>query len=80
VRETVSGGVTVNETILHIAQDDLPFGGVGESGMGQYHGREGFDTFSHRKPVFRQAGLNGLKLFRAPYGSRFERMVRMLLR
>ncbi len=80
VRETVSGGVTVNETILHIAQDDLPFGGVGESGMGQYHGREGFDTFSHRKPVFRQSRLNGLKLFRAPYGRRFESLVRLLLR
>lgn len=80
IRNTVSGGVTVNETILHIAQDDLPFGGVGASGMGHYHGREGFDTFSKRKPVFRQSGLNGLKLFRAPYGGRFDRLVRLLLR
>jgi acyl-CoA reductase-like NAD-dependent aldehyde dehydrogenase len=77
---TVSGGVTVNETILHIAQDDLPFGGVGASGMGQYHGREGFDTFSKRKAVFRQSRANGLKLFRAPYGKRFESLVRLLLR
>lgn len=77
---TVSGGVTVNETILHIAQDDLPFGGVGASGMGQYHGREGFDTFSKRKAVFRQSRVNGLKLFRAPYGKRFESLVRLLLR
>lgn len=80
IRHTVSGGVTVNETILHIAQDDLPFGGVGASGMGHYHGREGFDTFSKRKAVFRQSRLNGLKLFRAPYGARFERLVRFLLR
>ena len=80
IRGTVSGGVTVNETILHIAQDDLPFGGVGASGMGHYHGREGFETFSKRKAVFRQSRLNGLKLFRAPYGGRFERMLRLLLR
>jgi acyl-CoA reductase-like NAD-dependent aldehyde dehydrogenase len=77
---TVSGGVTVNETIVHIAQDDLPFGGVGASGMGHYHGREGFDTFSKAKAVFRQSRLNGLKLFRAPYGRRFESLVRLLLR
>ncbi|MGE0357842.1 MAG: coniferyl aldehyde dehydrogenase [Burkholderiales bacterium] len=80
IRETVSGGVTVNETFLHIAQDELPFGGVGESGMGRYHGREGFATFSQSKAVFRQSRLNGLKLFRAPYGARFERFVRLLLR
>jgi acyl-CoA reductase-like NAD-dependent aldehyde dehydrogenase len=48
----------VNETILHIAQDDLPFGGVGPSGMGEYHGRAGFETFSKRKAVFRQPRLN----------------------
>jgi len=80
IRNTVSGGVTVNETILHIAQDDLPFGGVGDSGMGQYHGREGFDAFSKRKAVFRQSGLNGLKLFRPPYGGRFEKLARLLMR
>jgi acyl-CoA reductase-like NAD-dependent aldehyde dehydrogenase len=80
MQQTVSGGMTVNETILHIAQDELPFGGVGASGMGQYHGREGFDTFSKRKAVFRQSRLNGLKLFRAPYGKRFESLVRFLLR
>ncbi len=80
IENTVSGGVTVNETILHIAQDDLPFGGVGASGMGHYHGREGFETFSKRKAVFRQSPLNGLKLFRAPYGKRFESLVRLLLR
>ena len=80
IGETVSGGVCVNETILHIAQDDLPFGGVGPSGMGEYHGRAGFDTFSKRKAVFHQARVNGLKLFRPPYGARFERLLRWLVR
>jgi len=80
IASTVSGGVAVNETIVHVAQDDLPFGGVGESGMGRYHGREGFDTFSQRKAVFRQSRLSGLRLFRAPYGRRFESLVRFLLR
>jgi acyl-CoA reductase-like NAD-dependent aldehyde dehydrogenase len=78
--ETVSGGVTVNDTILHIAQDSLPFGGVGASGMGQYHGREGFDTFSKTKAVFRQSRVNGMRLFMPPYGRLFDRLVRILLR
>jgi coniferyl-aldehyde dehydrogenase len=78
--ETVSGGASVNETILHIAQDDLPFGGVGASGMGEYHGRAGFDTFSKKKSVFFQSRLSGLKLFRPPYGARFEALVRLLVR
>ncbi|MEO7743032.1 MAG: coniferyl aldehyde dehydrogenase [Usitatibacter sp.] len=78
--ETLSGGVSVNETLLHLAQDDLPFGGVGASGMGEYHGRAGFDTFSKKKPVFFQSRFNGLKLFRPPYGPRFEALVRFLVR
>ncbi len=48
---TISGGVTVNNISLHVAQEDLPFGGVGPSGMGPYHGQAGFDTFSKQKPV-----------------------------
>lgn len=78
--ETVSGGACVNETLLQLGQDDLPFGGVGPSGMGEYHGRAGFDTFSKRKSVFYQSRLNGLKLLRPPYGSRFEKLVRLLVR
>ena len=78
--ETTAGGVTVNETILHISQDGLPFGGVGPSGMGHYHGRFGFETFSKTKPVFRQSRLNGLGLFRPPYGKRFESLIKLLLR
>ena len=80
LRETQSGGVTINDVILHIAQDDLPFGGVGPSGMGHYHGRDGFRTFSKAKGVFRQARLNGMGLFNPPYGRRFARLVRLLLR
>ncbi len=80
IGETVSGGVTVNETILHIAQDDLPFGGVGPSGMGEYHGRAGFETFSKRKAVFHQARINGLALFHPPYGRRLESLLRWLVR
>ena len=78
--ETVSGGVTVNETILHIAQEELPFGGVGPSGMGDYHGRAGFETFSKAKAVFHPSRLSALKLLRPPYGARFERLVRLLTR
>jgi acyl-CoA reductase-like NAD-dependent aldehyde dehydrogenase len=77
---TVSGGVSVNETILHLAQDELPFGGVGPSGMGEYHGRAGFEAFSKRKAVFRQSRINGLKLFRPPYGKRFEALAKFLTR
>ena len=80
LRETTAGGVTINDTILHIAQDDLPFGGVGPSGMGEYHGRDGFDAFSKRKGVFRQARVNATGLFKPPYGKRFERLVGFLLR
>lgn len=80
LQQTVAGGVTVNDTLFHIAQDDLPFGGVGPSGMGAYHGRAGFETFSKLKPIFRQAGLNGAGLLKPPYGKRFESMLKMLLR
>jgi acyl-CoA reductase-like NAD-dependent aldehyde dehydrogenase len=78
--ETLSGGVTINDTILHIAQDSLPFGGVGESGKGHYHGYEGFETFSKKKAVFFQSRLNGMGLFKPPYGKLFERMIAILLR
>jgi coniferyl-aldehyde dehydrogenase len=77
--ETVSGGVTVNETMLHIAQDDLPFGGVGPSGMGSYHSRQGFDAFSTRKSVFRQSRINTTGLLRPPYGKMADRVIALLL-
>jgi acyl-CoA reductase-like NAD-dependent aldehyde dehydrogenase len=80
LNETVTGGVTINDTILHIAQDNLPFGGVGPSGMGQYHGFDGYLTFSKEKGVFRQSRVNAKGLFKPPYGERFERLVDFLLR
>ncbi|MDP2821318.1 MAG: coniferyl aldehyde dehydrogenase [Sulfuritalea sp.] len=80
LNETVAGGVTVNDTILHIAQEELPFGGVGPSGMGHYHGIEGFRTFSKQKAVFYQSSLNGMSLFNPPYGTLFERLTKFLIR
>jgi coniferyl-aldehyde dehydrogenase len=77
---THAGGVSLNDTLYHIAQHRLPFGGVGPSGMGGYHGEAGFRTFSHLKPVFRQARLNGTGLLNPPYGKRFKRMLEILLR
>jgi aldehyde dehydrogenase (NAD+)/coniferyl-aldehyde dehydrogenase len=55
LQQTISGGVCINETVLHVVQDAMPFGGVGASGMGHYHGYEGFLTFSKLKPVFDKA-------------------------
>jgi aldehyde dehydrogenase (NAD+) len=71
LEQTTSGGVAVNDTLMHYMQDDLPFGGVGPSGIGVYHSEEGFNTFSHLKPVFRQAslgGFTGAQLLYPPYG------------
>jgi acyl-CoA reductase-like NAD-dependent aldehyde dehydrogenase len=80
LRETHAGGVTINDVILHIAQDALPFGGIGPSGMGLYHGREGFVTFSKAKGVFVQSRLSGIRLFNPPFRSRFDRLLRYLIR
>lgn len=79
LRNTVSGGAAINECLLHQIQEDLPFGGVGPSGMGAYHGREGFDTFSHKKAVFQQARFNAAKLLLPPYGERINKLLKMLL-
>jgi coniferyl-aldehyde dehydrogenase len=67
---TTSGGVTVNDVIFHVAQEELPFGGVGPSGMGSYHGVDGFREFSHRKSIYRQLkkDLGPMKMLRPPYG------------
>lgn len=65
---TISGALVVNETIMHTAINDLPFGGVGHSGMGQYHGKEGFEVFSQLKPVMVQKKWSPLALFYPPYG------------
>lgn len=75
---TISGGVTVNDTLWHVAYDSLPFGGVGASGMGAYHGKAGFDTFSHLKPVMYQPRLNAIFLFHPPYGRVIELVGKVL--
>ena len=77
LRETVAGGVTINDCLMHIAQEDQPFGGVGASGMGAYHGEWGFRTFSKEKPIFVQSPLSAGGMLRPPYGSAFERVLRL---
>jgi len=77
---TTSGNVTVNGTLMHYAQDDLPFGGVGPSGMGAYHGVEGFRALSHAKGIFEQGRWNGGNLLRAPFGRVADTILKALLR
>ena len=77
---TTSGNVTVNGTIMHVGQDDLPFGGVGESGMGKYHGSEGFRTLSHPKGVYVQGRWNSITLLQAPFGRRADTLLNFFLR
>ncbi len=78
LRDTISGGVTVNDCLWHLAQEHQPFGGVGPSGIGAYHGKWGFDTFSKHKPVFYQPHWNGTALFHPPYGRTFDWLLRAL--
>jgi len=80
LRRTVSGGVTVNDCLAHLAQENQPFGGVGASGSGTYHGEWGFRTFSKEKPVFYRPRLSGLDLLQPPYGATFERIIGLLRR
>jgi len=72
---TTSGGATVNDVIMHVAMEDLPFGGVGPSGMGAYHGIDGFRTFSHAKAVYQQVNKDLTAMMRPPYGAKFMKMV-----
>lgn len=80
LRRTVSGGVTVNDTLMHVAHDNLPFGGVGSSGWGAYHGEHGFLRFSHQKGVFLQAKWSPAAWLYPPYGAKFERVMALLKR
>jgi aldehyde dehydrogenase (NAD+) len=75
---TSSGGVCVNHTLMHLLPPDLPFGGVGESGMGAYHGKAGFDVFSHHKSVLRKPVRPDLKLLYPPYGATALKLVKKL--
>jgi coniferyl-aldehyde dehydrogenase len=80
LHETLAGGVAVNDCVWHFAQEDAPFGGVGASGMGAYHGERGFLTFTKEKPVFYQSRWNALRLIHPPYGRVFETLVAFLRR
>jgi len=79
LKRTTSGGACINDVIMHVMQEELPFGGVGPSGMGAYHGEAGFRTFSHAKSVYRQAGINVGKLggMLPPYGKATEKTISM---
>lgn len=79
---TTAGGMAVNDVAVHFACDDLPFGGIGESGMGHFHGLEGFRTFSHAKSVFKQGFLNMAKLSGTlpPYGNRVDKLLDQLIK
>ncbi len=79
VDHTSSGGVTLNHTILHLAVPDLPFGGIGASGMGSYHGKAGFDVFSHRKPVLAKPARPDPSLMYPPYTSWKQKIVRRFM-
>jgi coniferyl-aldehyde dehydrogenase len=80
LNRTTSGNVTVNGTIMHVGQDDLPFGGVGASGIGKYHGVEGFRTLSHPKGIFVQGRWNSTNVLHAPYGRRADMVLDFFLR
>jgi coniferyl-aldehyde dehydrogenase len=80
LQETHAGGVTVNDCIWHLAQEEQPFGGIGASGQGSYHGEWGFRTFSKEKPVFSNPLLAATELFRPPYGPVFDGLLAVLKR
>ena len=80
LHRTVSGGVSVNDTLMHIAHENLPFGGVGESGWGAYHGEAGFLRFTQQKPVLVQSRFAMGDLFYPPYGAKFDRVMGLLKR
>ena len=80
LHRVMSGGVTVNDIVLHTGQHDMPFGGIGDSGMGHYHGYEGFVTFSKMRPVFYQAPFSAIKLLWPPYGKFATKYLNFLTR
>lgn len=80
LRRTISGGASINTTLFHFAAENLPFGGIGPSGIGAYHGEFGFQTFSHRKGVFLQSRVNFARFLYPPFGRLTELTLRMLRR
>ncbi|WP_296404630.1 coniferyl aldehyde dehydrogenase [Psychrobacter sp.] len=77
---TVSGGVCINEVIMHVAQHELPFGGVGHSGIGAYHGKWGFERMSHMKPIFVQSKFNAMDIMLPPYSALFKKGLKFLIK
>ena len=77
---TIAGGVSINDTLLHIAQEELPFGGVGASGQGHYHGEYGFRQFSKEKPIFIQSRFSGGGIIRPPYKPSIQRVLNWISR
>lgn len=80
IRNTSSGGVSINDCSFHVAQHDIPFGGVGASGMGHYHGHEGFVEFSKMRPIFSQFRYTALPLLYPPYGKLFNLVYKLMIR
>jgi coniferyl-aldehyde dehydrogenase len=76
--QTIAGGVTIDDTLWHFCNEELPFGGVGASGIGAYHGERGFLAFTHEKPVFTQPRIALTWMLQPPYGKRFKAMLRLL--
>jgi coniferyl-aldehyde dehydrogenase len=76
---TVSGGMTVNDVVAHASVEDAPLGGVGNSGMGAYHGKTGFDTFSHHKTVYYQGAMSMMRFLAPPYRSKHMKMLDRIL-
>ncbi len=75
ISNTHSGGMCINDALMHVAQDDLPFGGIGDSGMGHYHGKEGFLTFSHQRGIFAKQQFNSGKMVYPPYGGMAHKLI-----
>lgn len=80
IYNTLSGGVTINDSLLHVSVHSLPFGGIGNSGMGHYHGYEGFQTFSKLRPVLYQGPIRAINMMLPPYGVKVEKMLNMMIR
>lgn len=82
ISRTISGGVCINDVMMHVTSDDLPFGGIGGSGMGNYHGFDGFKTFSHAKPVFKQSKLDLQKMagMLPPYTKRTHKTLNNMIK
>ena len=80
LQQTIAGGVTVNDTLWHCVHEGLPFGGVGPSGIGAYHGEHSFRRFSQEKPVFHQSRWSTARFLWPPYGRRFDQIFSLLKR